>query len=568
MQAGTNPERALVALVIAVVGLVLAWPRPGAAVDLAGHWWVEAPVGGPLPFVEVTQSDSTVTMELAPGITVSGSIGGPGSFTLRNGADEYQGRLLPDATVMDGRLVTLGFAVLPRFVLSRCECFDGNTTDGDGCDASCRVEECFTCAGDPSVCTPSAESAACDDRHDCTTGETCTAGSCGGGTPVPGCVDLEGVWRVLTEIEGLGSSEADDLVTQRQGVVRFPAAGLLGTIDPATGVFELAAPVRGLTALVHCPSIRFDFLNGTATTTAFTAIGAGTVLTPMSCNQFGVRLTGTRQDERCFTCTGEPPVCAPNPGASCDDGNTCTTGDTCGAGGACVGSAVANGASCDTDGDVCNGLASCQAGACQPAPPQACSACERCDVIAGCVTAPRLTCTAATNPKRTTLAIRNHPIDERDTIAFRWKYGPGAAAEVFFGDPGNTDDYGLCIFDESTPAPALVFRAVAPAGGTCGGRACWGGPLTAPSYRDKEATPDGLTALRLKGGADRAKASLKGKGGLLSSRPLGLPGLPLPLPLLVQLQNVRGACVEARFDAAGVTRNDPMKGRFKASATP
>lgn len=33
-------------------------------------------------------------------------------------------------------------------------CDDGNTTAGDGCDPGCQIEPCFTCSGEPSVCTP------------------------------------------------------------------------------------------------------------------------------------------------------------------------------------------------------------------------------------------------------------------------------------------------------------------------------------------------------------------------------------------------------------------------------
>jgi cysteine-rich repeat protein len=34
------------------------------------------------------------------------------------------------------------------------ECDDDNLTVGDGCSATCTVESGFTCAGQPSVCTP------------------------------------------------------------------------------------------------------------------------------------------------------------------------------------------------------------------------------------------------------------------------------------------------------------------------------------------------------------------------------------------------------------------------------
>jgi cysteine-rich repeat protein len=39
-------------------------------------------------------------------------------------------------------------------------CDDGNTTPLDGCSATCRVETCHTCTGDPSVCSPLAGCAA------------------------------------------------------------------------------------------------------------------------------------------------------------------------------------------------------------------------------------------------------------------------------------------------------------------------------------------------------------------------------------------------------------------------
>jgi cysteine-rich repeat protein len=58
-------------------------------------------------------------------------------------------------------------------------CDDGNGTDGDGCDAVCAVEPCFTCAGAPSACTPT-EGTACNDANWCTTGDTCSAGGCTG----------------------------------------------------------------------------------------------------------------------------------------------------------------------------------------------------------------------------------------------------------------------------------------------------------------------------------------------------------------------------------------------------
>jgi len=63
------------------------------------------------------------------------------------------------------------------------QCDDGNTFNGDGCSAACTIETCFTCVGQPSICSPSAAGTPCDDGNACTVGETCDgAGVCGGFT--------------------------------------------------------------------------------------------------------------------------------------------------------------------------------------------------------------------------------------------------------------------------------------------------------------------------------------------------------------------------------------------------
>jgi cysteine-rich repeat protein len=71
------------------------------------------------------------------------------------------------------------------------DCDDGNNASGDGCWTGCIVEQCYVCAGSPSVCTPD-DGTSCDDRNECTTGDTCAGGACGG-TPDDGiaCNDRE-----------------------------------------------------------------------------------------------------------------------------------------------------------------------------------------------------------------------------------------------------------------------------------------------------------------------------------------------------------------------------------------
>ncbi len=69
-------------------------------------------------------------------------------------------------------------------------CDDGNTANGDGCSSGCRVENCFMCSGQPSVCSPGPNGSACDDGNGCTQTDTCLGGACIGANPVV-CTPLD-----------------------------------------------------------------------------------------------------------------------------------------------------------------------------------------------------------------------------------------------------------------------------------------------------------------------------------------------------------------------------------------
>src|SRR5262249_8537723 len=68
-------------------------------------------------------------------------------------------------------------------------CDDGNFAGGDGCSPCCQIEECFTCTGEPSTCTPTSSGGSCDDGIYCNGTDTiachgvCTIHS---GDPCPG----------------------------------------------------------------------------------------------------------------------------------------------------------------------------------------------------------------------------------------------------------------------------------------------------------------------------------------------------------------------------------------------
>jgi cysteine-rich repeat protein len=63
-------------------------------------------------------------------------------------------------------------------------CDDSNAAAGDGCSASCQVEECWSCVGEPSVCVALGDGSGCDDGDACTQTDTCLAATCIGSNPV------------------------------------------------------------------------------------------------------------------------------------------------------------------------------------------------------------------------------------------------------------------------------------------------------------------------------------------------------------------------------------------------
>jgi len=164
---------------------------------------------------------------------------------------------------------------------------------------------------------------------------------------------------------------------------------------------------------------------------------------------------------------------AVQPGETCDDGNT-ADGDCCSS--ACQHEAA--GSACD-DGVVCTALDTCDgAGACLPG-------------------GPATTCAASW--AKASLVINESKPGKEKLIA-KLVSGP-ALAQSDFGDPatGGTA-YDVCIFDDAgnLAASFLVDRAGAP----CAGKPCWkANKDTGWQYQDKDAAADGVTKMKLAGGA-------------------------------------------------------------------
>jgi hypothetical protein len=132
-----------------------------------------------------------------------------------------------------------------------------------------------------------------------------------------------------------------------------------------------------------------------------------------------------------------------------------------------------------------------------------------------------------------------------NTVYWRWSKGE-ATTLAEFGDPASTTDYALCMYDESGP-PALVFRALAPAGGTCRvtNRSCWSQVGSNWKYRDAFRTPEGLLSVMLKPNVT-GLAKIIVKGG---RERVTLPTMPLGLPVRVQLQASTGECWESTYSS-------------------
>jgi hypothetical protein len=244
--------------------------------------------------------------------------------------------------------------------------------------------------------------------------------------------------------------------------------------------------------------------------------------------------------------------CVHTPGddALCDDGDVCTT-DRCTAGG-CT-SLPASGAPCD-DGNVCTLNDVRDAGICAGGSEVLCAGCLACDPVAGCVLAqPRTGCRVPAAGGKSQLLLGDGPGDA-DNIGWQWRGVSGA----FFGNPDETT-YDLCVYDAQGGTPELVLQA-RPAQGVCGDEPCWKASARGLSYKNRAATPDGLTSARLRAAPSavpQARIQVKGRGP-------NLPPLALPLAqdpaVVVQLRSSDGMCWEATYGTA--RRNDA--GKFKA----
>jgi hypothetical protein len=143
---------------------------------------------------------------------------------------------------------------------------------------------------------------------------------------------------------------------------------------------------------------------------------------------------------------------------------------------------------------------------------------------------------------KASISLKNDANDKKDKL--QWKWGKGdAVTKAEFGNPVLTDTYELCIYSNG-----LLTTASAPPGGTCdkkGVKPCWKDFSKGYKYKDSLTTPQGLSNLQLKEGAEgKSKVKVTGKGERLSLPDFGA----ITGELIVQLvNNSTGECFDAGF---------------------
>lgn len=173
-----------------------------------------------------------------------------------------------------------------------------------------------------------------------------------------------------------------------------------------------------------------------------------------------------------------------------------------------------------------------------------CGACESCGPAGACAFGPRTTCTGA--QYRGAKLIMDMPLIDRDAVEksyarqrmkLKWR---GATPLAF--DP-LADDVGICLYMKGR----RVLKAVAPAGGDCGGAPCWSvRPGEMLSYNDVGRTPDGVKKLRFT--ATKMQADVGGED--FARTPHGIPHagvIQTAGGISVQVHG-GGTCLGATFD--------------------
>lgn len=160
--------------------------RSDSAVDTDDLHWVGPAVQGASGVLDDGADGTHVRLYAPPSLSAGSSVS---HFDVSLNAAGDNELMEPFATGSAQILVTdelltdegwgpvLGGVLCGNSVIDGNEgCDDGAQVDGDGCNSICQVEQCYTCAGEPSTCSPQT-GPTCDDGQQCTT-DVCNAGVC------------------------------------------------------------------------------------------------------------------------------------------------------------------------------------------------------------------------------------------------------------------------------------------------------------------------------------------------------------------------------------------------------
>lgn len=399
------------------------------------------------------------------------------------------------------------------------QCDDAAILSGNGCSSTCQIETGWSCSGEPSMCAPICGDSLVTGPEHCDDGDVMSGDGCSATCTVELGYGCMGSPSSCAEICGdglvVGDEGCDDEnLTSNDGCngICVVEAGWSCSGEPSA-----CAPVCGdglIRGTEGCDDANLDDGDGCADACAV---------------------------ETGWNCAGEPSTCSGNCGDSivvgsedCDEGAANGTSPSC-----CSATCSHEPASTPcADGDLCNGDETCDgAGTCQPGAALECddaNACtqDSCDPILGCenTAEPATTC-ADTWEKG--LVLVKETIPGKEQLIVQMRKGP-ALTQADFGDPLDLDGtaFTACVYDD---AGALVgSMKVDRAGDSCGPKDCWKALGALPPsgkgflYKDAQASSDGITQIKLNGGAaGKSSAQMRsannGAKGQLAL-PLGVAG--------------------------------------------